>query len=56
MRVVLDTNVFVSGALKQGSTPGMAVLVVERHHVLLQAHATKERLFGGLSPALTLTG
>ena len=46
MRVVLDTNVFVSAALKQRSTPGMAVLVVERHHVLLKSHATEEQLFG----------
>ena len=30
MRVVLDTNVLVSAALKQKSTPGMAVLFVER--------------------------
>jgi uncharacterized protein len=46
MRVVLDTNVLVSAALKQRSTPGMAVLAVERHHVLLKSHATEEQLFG----------
>ena len=46
MRVVLDTNVFVSAALKQRSTPGIAVLVVGRHHVLLESHATEEQLFG----------
>src|SRR5215831_778836 len=46
MRVVLDTNVLVSAALKQRSTPGMAVLAVERHHVLFKSHATEEQLFG----------
>ena len=30
MRVVLDTNVLVSAALKQKSMPGMAALLVER--------------------------
>jgi hypothetical protein len=30
MRVVLDTNVLVSAALKQQSMSGMAALVVER--------------------------
>jgi predicted nucleic acid-binding protein len=45
MRVVVDTNVLVSAALKQRSTPGMAVLVIERHHVLLKSHATEEQLF-----------
>jgi putative PIN family toxin of toxin-antitoxin system len=45
MRVVLDTNVLVSAALKQQSTPGMAVLLVERHHVLLKSPATEGQLF-----------
>jgi uncharacterized protein len=45
MRVVLDTNVLVSAALKQLSIPGMAVLLVERHHVLLKSPATEEQLF-----------
>jgi putative PIN family toxin of toxin-antitoxin system len=45
MRVVLDTNVLVSAALKRESTPGMAVLVVERHHVLLKSPATEDQLF-----------
>ena len=40
MRVVLDTNVLVSAALKQRSTPGTAVLVIKRHHVPLKSHAT----------------
>jgi uncharacterized protein len=45
MRVVLDTNVLVSAALKQQSTPGMAALVVERRGGLLKSLATEEQLF-----------
>ena len=45
MRLVLDTNVLVSAALKQQSAPGMAVLVVERHHILFRSPATEEQLF-----------
>jgi hypothetical protein len=42
MRIVLDTNVLVSAALKQKSTPGMAVLAVERHGGLLKSLATEQ--------------
>src|SRR5205809_6268529 len=49
MRVVLDTNVLVSAALKQKSTPGMTVLVVERHHLVLKSPGTEEQLFGVLA-------
>jgi hypothetical protein len=35
MRVILDTNVLVSAALKQHSMLGMAVLLVERRGALL---------------------
>jgi uncharacterized protein len=45
MRVVLDTNVFVSAALKQKSMPGMAALVVERRRGLLKSHVTEQQLF-----------
>jgi uncharacterized protein len=45
MRVVLDTNVLVSAALKHESTPGMAALVVERGGGLLKSLATEEQLF-----------
>jgi len=45
MRVVLDTNVLVSAALKQKSMPGMAALVVERRGGLLKSLATEEQLF-----------
>jgi uncharacterized protein len=45
MRVVLDTNVLVSAALKQQSMPGMAALVVERRGGLLKSLATEHQLF-----------
>jgi uncharacterized protein len=45
MRVVLDTNVLVSAALKQQSIPGMAALVVERRGDLLKSLATEKQLF-----------
>jgi predicted nucleic acid-binding protein len=45
MRVVLDTNVLISAALKQKSTPGMAALLVERRGGLLKSLATEAQLF-----------
>jgi predicted nucleic acid-binding protein len=45
MRVVLDTNVLVSAALKRNSMPGMAVLAVERRGGLLKSHVTEQQLF-----------
>ena len=45
MRVVLDTNVLVSAALKQKPIPGMAALVVERRGGLLKSHVTEQQLF-----------
>jgi putative PIN family toxin of toxin-antitoxin system len=45
MRIVLDTNVLISAALKRISTPGMAALVVERRGVLLKSIATEQQLF-----------
>jgi len=45
MRVVVDTNVLVSAALKQQSMPGMAVLLVERRGGLLKSIATEQQLF-----------
>ena len=45
MRVVLDTNVFVSAALKQKSMLGMAALVVARRGGLLKSHVTEQQLF-----------
>jgi hypothetical protein len=45
MRVVVDTNVLVSAALKQKSMPGMTALVVERRGGLLKSLATERQLF-----------
>jgi putative PIN family toxin of toxin-antitoxin system len=44
MRVVFDTNVLVSAALKQKSMPGMAVLLVERRGGMLKSLATEQQL------------
>jgi putative PIN family toxin of toxin-antitoxin system len=45
MRVVLDTNVLVSAALKRNSTPAAAVYAVEQGHALLKSRATERQLF-----------
>jgi putative PIN family toxin of toxin-antitoxin system len=45
MRVVVDTNVLVSAALRQQSMPGMAALLVERRGGLLKSIATEQQLF-----------
>src|SRR6266566_2523933 len=44
MRIVLDTNVLVSAALKRNSTPGIAVLAVERRASLIKSLATERQL------------
>jgi uncharacterized protein len=45
MRIVLDTNVLVSAAIKQKSVPGMTALVIERRGGLLKSTATEQQLF-----------
>jgi putative PIN family toxin of toxin-antitoxin system len=45
MRVVVDTNVLVSAALKQQSMPGMSALLIERRGGLLKSLATEQQLF-----------
>lgn len=45
MRVVVDTNVFVSAALKDKSLPALAVHVVEQRGTLLKSVATEQQLF-----------
>ncbi len=45
MRIVLDTNVLVSAALKRSSMPGMAVHMIERRGGLLKSHVTEQQLF-----------
>jgi putative PIN family toxin of toxin-antitoxin system len=49
MRVVLDTNVLVSAALKRNSTPGAAVGAAQRIGVLLKSAATEAQLFDVLA-------
>ena len=48
MRVVVDTNVFVSAALKDRSVPAIAVYLVAQHHILLKSSATEDQLFAVL--------
>ena len=45
MRIVLDTNVLVSAALKRNSMPALAAHLVERSGGLLKSHATEHQLF-----------
>jgi uncharacterized protein len=45
MRVVLDTNVLISAALKRQSTPGMAAHLVEQRGGLLKSLVTEQQLF-----------
>ena len=52
MRVVVDTNVFVSAALKDKSLPALAVHVVEQRGILLKSIATERQLFEVLARPL----
>jgi uncharacterized protein len=55
MRVVVDTNVFVSAALKEQSLPGMAAHIVAESGVLLKSTTTERELFLTLArPRLAL--
>jgi putative PIN family toxin of toxin-antitoxin system len=45
VRVVVDTNVFVSAALKDKSLPALAVRLVEQRSGLLTSIATESQLF-----------
>jgi putative PIN family toxin of toxin-antitoxin system len=47
--VVVDTNVFVSAALKDKSIPGLAASEVERRGGLLKSLATERQLFDVLA-------
>ncbi|MBV8868398.1 MAG: putative toxin-antitoxin system toxin component, PIN family [Acetobacteraceae bacterium] len=44
MRVVVDTNIFVSAALKDASWPASVVRWVDRHGGLLKSEATERQL------------
>lgn len=49
MRVVVDTNVFVSAALKDKSLPALAVHLIEQRGTLLKSIATEQQLFAVLA-------
>jgi predicted nucleic acid-binding protein len=44
MRVVVDTHVFVSAALKENSLPALAVYLIERRGRLLKSAVTEQEL------------
>ena len=45
MRIVLDTNILVSAALKRNSMPGRAAHLAEQGGGLLKSQATERQLF-----------
>jgi predicted nucleic acid-binding protein len=45
MRVVLDTNVLISAALKRQSTPGTAAHLIEQRGGLLKSLVIEQQLF-----------
>jgi putative PIN family toxin of toxin-antitoxin system len=49
MRLVIDTNVFVSAALKQSSVPALAVKIAAQNDVLLKSAETERQLFDVLA-------
>lgn len=49
MRIVFDTNVLVSAALKQNSIPASAIRDAEQNHVLLKSDATERQLWDVLA-------
>jgi putative PIN family toxin of toxin-antitoxin system len=60
MRLVVDTNVFVSAALKENSLPFLVVRWIEQNHGLLKSDATEQQLLTVLArpriAAMTLAG
>lgn len=48
MRLVADTNIFVSAALKQASWPGMVVRWIDKYGGLLKTAATEQELMAVL--------
>lgn len=48
MRLVVDTNVFVSAALKESSWPGHTIRLIARYGGLLKSTATEEELLAVL--------
>jgi predicted nucleic acid-binding protein len=48
MRLVVDTNVFVSAALKENSLPFLVVRWITQHNGLLKSTASEEELLAVL--------
>jgi putative PIN family toxin of toxin-antitoxin system len=54
MRVVVDTNVFISASLKENSPPETAVHLAAASHLLIKSSITEQELFVTLArPRLT---
>jgi putative PIN family toxin of toxin-antitoxin system len=51
MRLVVDTNVFVSAALKENSLPFLVARWIDRHDGLLKSAATEQQLLEVLDRA-----
>jgi putative PIN family toxin of toxin-antitoxin system len=45
MRVVVDTNIFVSAALKENSLPAIALQLTLKHGTLLKSAPTERQIF-----------
>ena len=45
MRIVVDTNIFISAALKKKSPPETAVHLAAENHLLLKSAFTEQELF-----------
>ena len=45
MRIVVDTNIFISAAFKQGSLPNIALYQAAQHCTLLKSIVTEAQLF-----------
>jgi putative PIN family toxin of toxin-antitoxin system len=49
MSVVVDTNVFISAALRADSMPALAIRLVRNNHVLLKSGSTEHELISVLA-------
>ena len=48
MRLVVDTNVFISAVLKESSWPGMVIRWLDEHDGLLRTSSTEQEVFAVL--------
>jgi predicted nucleic acid-binding protein len=53
MRLVVDTNIFISAALKDKSLPALTLRLATQHGILLKSHATEQQLFDVLARPYT---